>query len=412
MRTFCWAIFGLLILGSTAKAEALYHWTQPIGEELQSFRAIVEGDLCPLITVDGTPREMQRRVGPAEDWPHSVCTYQSDRRVLSASLGDRTFPLTPTDAQRILLIGDTGCRLKEGSPIQHCENPEDWPFAQISEALAKVEADIAIHLGDYHYRETECPDPALCGTVYGYNWDVWEADFFAPAQAMLSAHPFVMVRGNHEKCSRAWMGFIRHLSVEPMVEPLLCDNYYPPFLVSFEDLHLAVLDSSTRSRSNYTWDRLRAMREQFLEVLPFLERETWILTHAPLWGYGNKEYDPNDMGTMETIQREAYGDMIPRIVSAVVAGDIHFAQVVSTEDNPVQITFGNGGVALYATPEGLHDNLEVGYGVEGDVFGYEGFGFGLVERGKPDVPVTFFDQSGAQVGLCKAGLGANSCTVD
>lgn len=395
-----------------ARADVLYHWTQPLGEELQSFRVVVEGPLCPLITVDATPRQMQQRAGPTSTFDNSVCTYESDRLVHAAALGERIFPLTPRDAQNILLIGDTGCRLKHGIPIQHCENAEDWPFAQIATALAGVEADLAIHLGDYHYREMECPDPALCGSVYGDNWPSWEADFFRPAQVMLSAHPFVFLRGNHEKCTRGWMGFLRHFSSEPMGDPLLCDNYYPPYLVGFEDLQLAVLDSSTRDRHHYTWDRYRAMQDQFLEVLPLINRETWVLTHAPLWGVGTVDDDPGALVTLETIQREAFGDMMPRLVSAILAGDLHFAQVISVEDHPLQLTFGNGGVSLYSTPEGLHESLPVGNGVSGDLFGYGGFGFALVERGKPGAPVTLFDENAAQVGLCEADLGANSCVVD
>ncbi len=151
------------------------------------------------------------------------------------------------------------------------------------------------------------------------------------------------------------------------------------------------------------------MREQFLHVLPLLDRETWLLTHAPLWGFGNVHYDPTDMVTLETIQREAYGDMIPRIVSAVIAGNIHFAQLVSTEGNPPQITFGNGGVALYATPEGLHRDLEVGHGISGEIFGCEGFGFGLIERDKPGDPITFFDQAGTAIGLCLVASGTEGC---
>ncbi len=394
---------------SSAAAEVLHVWTMPVGEELQSFRAVVTGEICPEITVDGTPRQMRRRVGPTEAFPNSVCVYESDRHVQSAVLAGKTFPLSPSDPQRILLIGDTGCRLHAGIPIQNCALPEDWPFAEVAEALAKVEADLVIHLGDYHYRETECPDPALCGTVFGYNWATWEADFFAPAQPMLSAHPFVFVRGNHEKCGRAWMGYLRYLSLEPMPRPLYCDNYYPAFLVGFEDLQLAVLDSSTRDRHHYTWDRLRAMRRQLLSVLPELDREAWVLTHAPLWGYGNTKDDPLAGETLETIQREAFADMLPRLVSALISGDLHFAQIIGTKGNPLQITFGNGGVELYSTPEGFEEDLEVGEGVEGALYGYNDFGFGLIERGKSGRPLTLFDRKGTKVARCLIDEGPSSC---
>ncbi len=406
--------FWLLILAgvlwsAAARTEVLYTWTMPIEGGLQSFRAVVTDEICPEMTVDGTPRQMRRRAGPTEAFPNSVCVYESDRRVHMAVLDERVFPLSPNDPQRILLVGDTGCRLRQNRPIQYCMLGQDWPFAEVAASLAGVEADLAIHLGDYHYREMACPDPELCGSVHGTNWATWEADFFAPAQPMLSAHPFVFVRGDHEKCGRAWLGYLRYLSAAPMERPLLCDNYYPPYVLSFEDLQIAVLDSSTRDRADYTWDRFRAMRDQVLAVLLWLDREAWVLTHAPLWGYGNRAMDRNAMGTLETLQREAFADMLPRLVSAVIAGDLHFGQVVSTADDPIQITVGNGGSALYATPRGFHEDLEVGYGVAGALFGYQGFGYGLIERGKPGTPITFFDQSGAAQVRCLAAEGAQSC---
>ena len=408
--------WGILVAGmlaaSWASAEVSYHWTTPIGDDRQSFRAIVTDEECPKIRVDGEARQMSLRAGPLKAFPNTVCEHIASRDVARASLGERLFPISPTDPRRVLIIGDTGCRLKEGSPIQRCADPEDWPFKTVAASLAKIEADLAIHVGDYHYREMECPDPAECGSVYGYNWPTWEADFFEPGQQMLNAHPFVFVRGNHEKCSRAWVGYLRYLAPHPIRTPYMCDNYYPASVVGFDSLQLAIIDSSTRDRSDYTWDRLHAMREQLQSVLPQINRETWLLTHAPLWGYGNKKNDRDAMGTLETIQREAFGNMIPRLVSAVVAGDIHFAQIVSTDGNPVQITFGNGGVALYATPSGQHDGLEVGHGVTGDLFGYQGFGFGLIDRGMPGMPVTMFDRNGTRVGGCLGSEGAETCAAD
>jgi hypothetical protein len=51
---------------------------------------------------------------------------------------------------------------------------------------------------------------------WGYGWDTWKADFFDPAQALLKAAPWVMVRGNHETCTRAGQGWWRFL------DPVLC----------------------------------------------------------------------------------------------------------------------------------------------------------------------------------------------
>lgn len=404
-------VAGLLLAGP-AQAEILHHWTQLVGDDTQSFRAIISDEQCPTMTVDGVAAQMQVRAEPNADFPNLVCELTTDGAVASADLGTLSFPLKPANPHRIIVVGDTGCRLKQGDPIQECLDPVAWPFATIAQSVATTKADLVIHAGDYHYREMKCPDPSVCGTLSGDNWQTWQADFFAPAQAMLSAHPFVFARGDHEVCKRAWVGYLRFLASNQIRTPFMCDNYYAPMVVDFEDLQIAVLDSSTRSRSNYSWDRLRAMRAQFTDILPRLDRETLLLTHAPLWGYGRTEADSKDFGTLETIQRQAYGDMIPRLVSAVISGDLHFAQIVSAQGRPTQITIGNSGVELYSTPVGHTNAVAVGDGVVGDVFGFNDFGFGLIDRSIDGGSVMLLDKHGKIVSTCSLPGGAKSCVAE
>jgi hypothetical protein len=67
------------------------------------------------------------------------------------------------------------------------------------------------------YRDNECPpDIAGCaGSPWGYGWDGWEADFFTPAAPLLAAAPWIVVRGNHEQCTRAGQGWYRFLDTNP-----------------------------------------------------------------------------------------------------------------------------------------------------------------------------------------------------
>ena len=396
----------------SAHADVLHHWTQLVGGHGQSFRAIVSDDACPTMTIDGAALPMQIRARPDTDFPNLVCEYVARSAAASAKLGTLSFPLRPAKPKKIVVVGDTGCRLKKGDPIQACTDPVAWPFSTVARSIAATQADLAIHAGDFHYREMKCPNPSVCGSVFGDNWPTWSADFFVPAQAMLSVHPFVFVRGDHEKCSRAWLGYIRYLAPDPIRTPFMCDNYRAAYVIDFEDLQLAVLDSSTRDRDFFTWDRLRAMRAQFVDILPRLDREAWLLTHAPLWGYGHTKADATDLGTLETVQREAFGDMTPRHMTAVISGDLHFAQVVSVKGSPTQITIGNGGVALYTTPVGHDNGVAVGKGEDGDVFGYNDFGFGLIDRGGDGVRLTLFDKNGHGVGGCLVAAGAGGCAAD
>ncbi len=138
-------------------------------------------------------------------------------------------PLPKANAQTIVVIGDTGCRMQYSPPTvtdggvivnaqwQACGDPTQYTFAATAAAAAKLNPDVVIHVGDYQYRDNECPpDVAGCaGSPWGYGWDTWQADFFKPAQPLLAAAPWVVNRGNHEQCTRAGQGWYRFLDTNP-----------------------------------------------------------------------------------------------------------------------------------------------------------------------------------------------------
>ena len=121
-------------------------------------------------------------------------------------------PTVPQVINRIVLIGDTGCRLKQSdSAFQDCNEAKAYPFAALAARASAMKPDLVVHLGDLHYRESPCPaDQRGCaGSPWGYGYDAWLADVFIPGQALLSAAPWVFVRGNHESCQRAGVGWHR-----------------------------------------------------------------------------------------------------------------------------------------------------------------------------------------------------------
>jgi hypothetical protein len=140
-------------------------------------------------------------------------------------LAGQPVALPKATVQRIVLLGDTGCRIKisangQGDPLQDCSSADAWPWARIARAAAREKPDLVIHVGDYHYREY-CEDPLRCtplrerGVVVSYGWVGWQADFFAPAAPLLAQAPWVFVRGNHENCDRGGEGWMRFLSPSP-----------------------------------------------------------------------------------------------------------------------------------------------------------------------------------------------------
>ena len=112
--------------------------------------------------------------------------------------------------QRILVVGDTGCRIK-GAALQACNDPAPGLFRRLAAAAARLKPDLVIHVGDYLYRESACPagNAGCAGSPWGDNWITWQADFLTPAAPLLAAAPIVLVRGNHEDCRRSGAGLLR-----------------------------------------------------------------------------------------------------------------------------------------------------------------------------------------------------------
>jgi len=85
-------------------------------------------------------------------------------------------------------MGDAGCRLEDGDPPQSCNDPEAWPFEQIARSAARLEPDPVIHVGDYLYREDQCPegDSGCEGSPFGNNFTAWDAAFHPCRQTIAS----------------------------------------------------------------------------------------------------------------------------------------------------------------------------------------------------------------------------------
>ncbi len=119
----------------------------------------------------------------------------------------RPLPLARRRIDRIVVIRDTGYRLKAAdNACQACRDPAAFAFAKVAAQAGAWKPDMVIHVGDYHYRENPCPadKQALCGgSLWGYGWDVWNADFFGPGAPLLTTAPLVLARCNHENCNRA-----------------------------------------------------------------------------------------------------------------------------------------------------------------------------------------------------------------
>lgn len=333
MRTMARRCGALLVLavalaacaGPGLRPEApapLAAWSQLGPDGRLQLRAVVAaGAACPEAAVDGGRQPMRTRAAAkagasggtnpafAADFPVIACELDAPAGTRTVAVADRALPVAPAAAQRIVVLGDTGCRIKvafsgQGDPVQDCTDPAAWPWARLAAAAARRSPDLVIHVGDYHYREA-CDDPAFCdrlaarGVAVGYGWSGWEADFFGPAAPLLAAAPWVMVRGNHENCDRAGEGWMRFLSPQPYVacpdqryrtatRSVLANNLSAPaYRIDAGAVSLLVVDNAghedyrragTNAGDEPTFgETLRQMRE-----MP-TGRPLWLLSHRPLW---------------------------------------------------------------------------------------------------------------------------------
>jgi hypothetical protein len=266
------------------------------------------------------------------------------------------------------VIGDTGCRVAAADGVvRACNDPVEWPFAEIAAAAAATRPDLVIHVGDYHYRESPCPDgnAGCAGTPWGYGWDTWKADFFSPAKPLLAAAPWIFVRGNRESCNRAGQGWWRFLHPRPLAPRRDCNDaaddaigdYSDPYAVRFSrEMQFIVFDSSKAGVKPLTADdpvyKAYAMELQQAFALARQATRNLFVSHHPVLGFApNPTVTPTGLypgnEVLQSVLRSINGErLFPSSVQAQIAGHVHLFEMVSFGTaQPTQIISGNGGTA-------------------------------------------------------------------
>ncbi|HUJ03880.1 MAG TPA: metallophosphoesterase, partial [Rhizomicrobium sp.] len=331
-------------------AAPLSQWVQlePGGGE--EARAVTSAAACPAITINGKASPMSERAAPDANFPGRVCSATIPALAKSAAIAGTALPLMPRNPDRILVFGDTGCRIK-GSAIQNCNDPKRWPFPQIAQQAAKLKPDLVIHVGDYLYRESACPDndPRCAGTPHGDNWASWNADFFAPAAPLLAASPWVIVRGNHEDCERAGAGWQRLLGPVAFDPTKPCIAHIAPYAVPIGIVNLIVLDNATAPDTSIDNDQVPVYRDDFASIPKLAKTPIWLAMHRPIWGAVT-----GPLGLRVGGNRTMIAALPPHAldkVSLMLAGHIHTFEVLNYGGHtPAQIVAGFGGDALDPTP--------------------------------------------------------------
>jgi len=337
-------LFALFLAAAAARSQALSPAWVESGEGGKAIARIVVTNPrdCPAIQIDGSSRPMSfRQPMPAGLRP--VCEFAIPPGAKSASVNAQSLVLPKLNPARVIAIGDTGCRIK-GGQTQACNDPALWPFRQVAASAAGEKPDLIVHVGDYLYRESPCPersDTDCVGSPSGYDWESWNADFFSPAAELLRAAPWAFTRGNHEDCGRAWSGWFYYLDPRPWDGK--CEEYSPPYIVKLGKFQLAMLDSSATNDSNL----IEAQVDVFAAQLASLHaKSAWLTTHYPFWGFYTDRASGLPKPTVNTLE-EAWEKAAPKGYSLILSGHVHLFEYVSVDHGcPPQLVAGDGGTLL------------------------------------------------------------------
>jgi hypothetical protein len=419
-------------------------------------RAITTAEACPALTVDGEASAMSVRsaAGTAPQRPTAskpelskpsafaatTCEAAIPPAAKRAEIAGAALPLPPRIIKRIVVIGDTGCRIKAAdNAVQDCDDPGAYPFASITAAAAAWKPDIVLHVGDYLYRENPCPDDktALCGgTKWGYGLDAWQADFLTPAAPLLKAAPWVMVRGNHETCDRAGQGWRRFFDVYDLTPDRTCDdpahdmagNFTEPFAVPLgEGAQIIVWDTASAANKPFKADDPRAaaylQTVQRIFALAKQQPHTILTNHHPVLAVtakmtkdGKREVAPGNP-SLQAVLAEANPAFYPAGIDLLLSGHIHVLEQLSFGGKyPSQFVTGFSGTQedIVPLPESLSEGDDPAPGATPDAFSswVDGFGFMTLERtGKADWKAEIHDKMGKVVNRCTIKGRLSHCDI-
>jgi hypothetical protein len=418
-------------------------------------RVLTEDRQCPLIRFDAQEVRMNLRAAPAsmplrptrsaaEDskpsvFPLLTCEKIIPRNTKSVMLGTIPLPLPPAEIKRIVVIGDTGCRLKKSdAAYQACNDSNLYPFARVASAAANWKPDLVVHVGDLHYRENACPEgnAGCAGSPWGYGWDAWQADFFAPGAALLQAAPWVMVRGNHESCARAGQGWWRMIDPRPLLAGRDCNDaanddkgdYSDPYAVPLGgDAQLIVLDTSNTTGGAVKEGDIRQLRyrEMYnsLEKLSQQASYNFAANHHPILGFAAKQNKQGEVTLLPGNQgmQSVFGALNPLLmpprINALLSGHVHVWQEVSfSSPHPTQFVTGFSGTMedLVPLPEELPPGATPAAGavVEHHSSWVNGFGFMTLERNDPQQwLVKVWDANGQLRNTCHINGSHSVCEL-
>jgi hypothetical protein len=206
----------------------------------------------------------------------------------------------------------------------------------------------------------------------------WLAEAIVPMAPVLPVAPLVMMRGNHEACDRGGNGYFLFFDPRPdtaaacapqpvngvLTAPAPATTPTWATTLRIDDdrtLRLAIVDSAYGQDASVTpWAAVQRPTYQDAADLsaPKAGRESWLLTHRPLFGIVTSSFAPpsDPLWTQWTaLDQTAASYGLLDTFDLVLSSHVHLAQAVQIPDQPGQLVLGNGGTLLdpttgYTTP--------------------------------------------------------------
>ncbi len=385
LHLFCVAALAALPLAWTVLG--------PGGQEI--VRVVSTEAVCPVLQVNAERFPLHIRAHPSRpDFPILVCEAALPPDATSATIDGRQLPLLSRPPEKIVILGDTGCRMKN-TLVQACHDPNAWPFGRIARSAAAWQPDLVLHVGDYFYRDSPCPagNTACAGNPWGDTWGAAQADFFAPAEPLLQAAPWLFVRGNHEECQRTGQAWFRLLDPRPL--PQECTDQTEPYTVPIGEITLFVLDTTTAHDLRAAPESVAHFATQLAALAE--HRPAWLLSHKPFWAFGARGQAQGRevlFRTNPTLQA-AVQQGLPDGIELVLSGHLHTTEFLAfAQGKPHQFVVGNGGALLDPPLATELAGLDIADRTVSQAETLTGFGYVTLEREKGGWEVTPRDAAG------------------
>lgn len=443
----CAATFNLQVTCPPDSALAETAWVEMGANNQAIARLLTPYTTCPSITVDGVSSAMTVRALPAtlpsrptstdttlaaamtsgnskpSIFTTTTCELLLPAGATTATVAGINLPLPKPVVNRVVIVGDTGCRISIGNVFQACGDPTQWPFSVIAAAGAAMQPDLVLHVGDYEYRDNPCPagNTACAGQPWGYGSDAWAADFFTPAAPLLAAAPWVMVRGNHEVCNRSGQGWYRYLDPNPFdgSDVKTCDNpandntgnFNDPWAVSFGDTQFVVFDSANAAKTAYVPAAFQPYTSELAEAagLSSANLLNIFAVHHPVLGYTAANPPTVGNAALQSVMNAAFpGNYYPPNTAIAIHGHVHDFQALNFASNhPATFVAGNGGDNLdSALPAVFNPNTDLpAPNTVVNAFAYsQEFGFMVMDRvgavGQKNWKFTSYRTNGTLIAAC------------